>query len=205
MEEAIARGLPRSLSDAVWWMLGILDALEAFHSAGCLHMDISPDNILIVRQAKRDQLFLIDYNSVHSMEEWQDGAPLIFSVKEGYTAPEIRTGATWQLGFAADLYAVTAVFFTLLTGRRLAVADQIAGKPLSFQESALLRDAPEPVTAMVGRILARGLQTLPVRRYRSIAQMRRDLEELLDRIHCMQRAGNHRSPCGNQEDRRERI
>ncbi len=185
MEEAMARGLPRSLSDAVLWTLGILDALEAFHSAGCLHMDISPDNILIVHQAQRDQLLLIDYNSVHSMESWQNGLPLLISVKEGYTAPEVRTGAAGQIGFSSDLYAVTAVLFTLLTGRRLSIADQVAGRPAAFLDSPLLSDAPEPVTAMVGRILTRGLQTLPARRYQSIAQMRCDLEELLDRIHCI--------------------
>lgn len=184
MEEAMARGQPRSLSDAVLWMLGILSALEAFHSAGCLHMDISPDNILILRRARRDQLFFIVCNSVLSIDEWQSGLPPLISLREGYTAPEVRTGAAGQIGFSSDLYAVTAVFFTLLTGRRLSIADQIAGRPAAFPGSALLAEAPGPVAAMAGRILTRGLQTLPARRYQSIAQMRRDLEALLDSIHC---------------------
>ncbi|MCD8327415.1 MAG: hypothetical protein LUC90_12310 [Lachnospiraceae bacterium] len=44
-------------------LIKILDALDCFHQNGFLHLDISPDNILLL---KEDAL-LIDYNSVWSL------------------------------------------------------------------------------------------------------------------------------------------
>ena len=49
-----------SLRDITTCLLQILDSLEQFHKNGILHLDISPDNILILPQ----RVLLIDYNSV---------------------------------------------------------------------------------------------------------------------------------------------
>ena len=42
-------------------MLAVLDALDVFHSSNLLHLDISPDNILLIPQAQHEHIILIDY------------------------------------------------------------------------------------------------------------------------------------------------
>ena len=78
-------------------MLGALDVLEGFHSLGFLHLDISPDNILLIGEGRRERITLIDYNSVHTLEEIRLSRSVYYSAKEGYTAPEIRSGKQGKL------------------------------------------------------------------------------------------------------------
>lgn len=167
-------------------MLGVLDALEAFHDSGCLHLDVSPDNILVIRRGATERILLIDYNSVFSLEECRSGDMPYTSVKEGFTAPEITTGNYARIGYAADLYSVAAVFFACLTGRSLRgiVEKRKCGVP-AVMDSECLADAPDTVRSMVAEIMLKGLCVLPQSRYQEISQMKEDLLELIDRIDCV--------------------
>ena len=171
-----------SLALLVRRMLGILDVLEEFHHAGLLHMDISPDNILLIGEGKRERISLIDYNSVHTIQEIQTGEAVYFSEKEGYTAPEIRLRKISEIGFASDLYALTAVFYYLLMGKSLSVLQTVRGQVPNVTDAPCLLDMPDTVCSMVRKILKRGLSSLVSRRYQTIDQIREDLEELQDRI-----------------------
>lgn len=159
-------------------LLRLLDSLEAFHESGFLHLDVAPDNILLIGQGSREQVMLIDYNSVYE-PQGQEG-PDYASVKEGYSAPEILAGGAPSP--ASDLYSVTAVFFRCLTGAALTPFQVSRPRPPDVSDCPALRDQPDTVAAMVEQILRKGLQSLPRRRWQSVAEMRRDVGELLDRI-----------------------
>ncbi len=159
-----------------------LDALDAFHESGYLHLDISPDNIVIVGEGARVRLSLIDYNCVHSLAELRGGQTVYCSAKEGYTAPEVRKGNVPQIDKASDLFSVTAVFYYLLTGAPPSAWQLIQKKPPDGHESPLLEGMPDTVRDMARQILQRGLATQPGKRYPDVATMREDLIELIDRI-----------------------
>ena len=163
-------------------MIGLLDALEPFHDSGYLHLDISPDNVMMVGQGEQERLFLIDYNSARALD-CRDGSYL--SCKEGFSAPEVSTGVLEDIGFPADLYSVAAVFFRCIMGRNLTLSEVLRPKAPDGQDSPMLSDMPQTVSAMVAAILKKGLHTLPQRRYQSITQMRQAFQELLDRIDCV--------------------
>ena len=163
-------------------MIGLLDALEAFHKSGYLHMDIKPNNIMMVGQGDQERMFLIDYNSAQEVGAL-DGRYLSF--KEGYSAPEIINGNLNLAGFTSDLYSVAAVFFRCIMGRKLTLPEVLASDPPDSHDSLMLKDMPQTVIALVDTILKKGLNTLPRRRYQSIGQMRQAFQELLDRIDCV--------------------
>ncbi len=163
-------------------MLGLLDALEAFHSSGYLHLDVSPDNIMIVGPEGRERIFLIDYNSVRAVNAGDDA---YLSHKAGYSAPEVETGARYDIGFASDLYSVAAVFFRCLMGRPLSLEEKLRPKAPDGADSPYLQNAPQTVRDLVGRILKKGLHILPRKRYQSTQQMRQAFLELIDRIDCV--------------------
>lgn len=159
-------------------ILKLLDALEAFHENAYLHLDISPDNVLLVGRKNQEQVMLIDFNSVLDFAQTQ--APTYSSIKAGYSAPEIRTGQ--RPTAAADLYSVVAVFYFGLTGKALTAFDVSRPTPPNVSDCACLLHAPETAKNMVRQILCRGLQSLPRRRYQTVAEMRTAFQELLDRV-----------------------
>lgn len=182
LEKKLAGRPAPSLRKAALWCMRLLDSLEIFHRQGFLHLDISPDNVLLLGEGERERVMLIDYNSVHSQREIRAGEALYFSMKEGFTAPEVRTEMYRELSFGTDLFSVAAVFYTLLTGRPPSALQLSRRQPPDGQESPLLSDALSTVREQVKKILRRGLNTLIEKRYPSCASMRADFEELLCRL-----------------------
>lgn len=181
LQEALNRE-SSSLRHTALRMIALLDALEAFHKSGCLHLDISPDNIMLVGQDAWERIFLIDYNSTREVGSLEKAS---LSRKKGYFAPETSIGKREALGYATDLYSVAAVFFRCLMGRTLTLTEQVQKRPPAAKESPLLEDMPQTVQAMVAAILQKGLEARAKFRYQSIGQMRRAFQELLDRIDCV--------------------
>lgn len=171
-----------SLGEHIRRIHGVLNVLEAFHQSGFLHLDISPDNILLIGEGRRERVTLIDYNSVHTLSEIREGKSVYYSAKDGYTAPEIRAGKTGDIGCGSDLYALTAVFYWCLTGKKLTPMQIVRSAVPDVSEAPCLQGVPDTVHSMVRQILKKGLCSIPGRRYRNVEQMRLDLEELEDRL-----------------------
>lgn len=168
-----------SLPEAAEIMKEILDALKVFHQNGLLHLDLSPDNILLVE----GQAFLIDYNSTWSLEDVSRG-DFPFSEKPGYSSPEIRLGSSRDIGRATDLYSAAAVFFHIIMRRSLR-EEEIIGTGLKrcfAGNPEIFRNVPRTAAVKTTQILLKGLHTLPRRRYQSVEEMQEDFDELIRRI-----------------------
>lgn len=163
-------------------MIGVLRALEEFHSLGYYHLDISTDNILLIGKAEEERAFLIDYNSVLSENEIQGNGEIFYSLKNGYTAPELRSGMRNKISASTDLYSVAAVFFRLICGRTLTEIEMLKRMPPDVSETPCIKNEPETVKNLVRKLLVKGLSPLPEKRYLFVFEMRRDFEELRERI-----------------------
>lgn len=165
----------KTLKETAEAVLKILEAVECFHESGILHLDISPDNILMLPE----QALLIDYNSV-----WIMGAQkgdYCFSEKQGYSAPEVRLRERKNISQAADLYSVCAVWFRMLTGRRLTDEDIVENKlrkSLS-QNLEIFHGQSVNVIQKTVQIITKGLHVLARRRYQNAAQLREDIVQLI--------------------------
>lgn len=179
LEELISQGKYRSLAAAAEAMMKLLDALECFHRENILHLDISPDNILMLKR----QALLIDYNSTWSMDQ-PENSKFYFSEKAGYSAPEIYLRRSEEISPATDLYSACAVFFRMVTGRKMDM-EECMGRGLrrSFPKT-LESFQGQPVTAVYKtvEILTKGLHILSDKRYRTIGELRADIKELIARI-----------------------
>lgn len=159
-------------------VLKILDAVDCFHRNRILHLDISPDNILMLP----DRALLIDYNSIWQMDDLEENC--FFSEKEGYTAPEVCLEETWEVGPASDLYSVCAVFFRMLTGRILS-EEEITGNGLKRcfpKDLEIFQGEPVSAARKAVQIVTKGLHTLARKRYQSADELRDEIKELLRRI-----------------------
>ena len=173
---------PQSLSLILQRMRKLLLSLSVLHSQGYLHLDISLDNVLLIGQGELERVLLIDYNSIHRIDELLAQSGVYFSAKEGFTAPEVRTGMLQTIGPCTDLFSASCVLYAMLTGSPPTQVQLSRKTPPDAADSPLIQGAPATVKAQLATILRRGLCVLPERRYSSCAKMLRDLEELERRI-----------------------
>lgn len=182
IDQEIKPEKPPDLRVTINRMTRLLDVLNVFHENGYLHLDISPDNILLIGSGNLERVSLIDFNSIHTYDELKDGLDIYFSEKEGFTAPEVRNRSHRKIGRWTDLYAVASVFFSCLTGRTLSYEELNEKSAPTAEESPLLSDIPVTARAQARKILQRGLCILTKKRYQTCDEMRGDFEELLRRI-----------------------
>lgn len=168
-----------SLRGIVKRMIGISDSLAVFHDMGLLHLDVSPDNILLTNTGSNERIELIDYNSVIPVSPTEN---VHLSSKPGFASPEVRTGNISSIGYWTDLYSVAAVFFYVLQGRTLSRLEQSGIQKVSVSGCPYLQSAPQTVSSLISHILKKGLNPVPRCRYQTVAEFKEDLCELLDRI-----------------------
>lgn len=178
LEARLARGEPACLRSACELLGQIAQALDGFHRNGMLHLDISPDNILLLS----GRAMLIDYNSCWAQRSSLDDE-LRFSVKPGYSPPEVLLRDVGSIGTASDLYAVCALFFHMLMGRAMGETEQ-QGKlrRRDLENAAVFQEEPATAVSKALSILRRGLHPLARKRYQTTGELTADINELLRRI-----------------------
>jgi len=166
-------------AEVLWIGEQVLDVLDLAHRKGILHRDIKPENLFITRDGL---LKVLDFG-IARLREPDGGATTTRSGASmgtpAYMAPEQARGRWDEVDVRTDLWAVGAVLFALLTGRRVHEADT-ANEALAkaMTEPArpireLCPDVPESVAVVIDRAL-----TYPKRRrFGSAAEMRDALRD----------------------------
>jgi len=168
-----------SLRTSVDIVIEILHALRPFHEKNLLHLDIGPDNILLMPKDKDEsgqRALLIDYNSVFAVDELSSRAGFYFSIKKPYTAPEVTLGDISSIGFGTDLYSAVSVLCSM-------ISPGFTGDPAEITPSlAIFRDIPQTAIHKTIATIRKGLALSPKRRYKTIDDLLCDLRELKNRI-----------------------
>jgi len=101
---------PLSDEQVVTLFMPVMDALKEVHSAGILHRDISPDNLLL---SEHGRVVLIDFGAARQAVGEQSRSLSVIT-KPGYS-PEEQFHSRGKQGPWTDIYAVGATMYRALT------------------------------------------------------------------------------------------
>lgn len=187
LRDRIAGPLPPR--EAARLVRDVARAVEAIHGAGLLHLDVKPSNILLDGPPGADwpalTPLLADFGV--AIEELDPEATATGTGTvgprgtPGFMSPEQVAGRRRAIGPAADVYALGATLYALLTGR----PPFQAASTIETLDLIRHREPASPRSLVPG--LPRDLETVclqairkdPARRYKSAAAMAEDLDRWL--------------------------
>jgi serine/threonine-protein kinase len=166
LRQILSRYGPLSVRRTRDWVQQICAGLQAAHEAGVIHRDLKPENIVIT---KENVVKIMDFGLAHSIETkaTQTGT---FLGTPAYAAPEQIRGEKTEA--QADIYALGAILYEMLTGSDVFHADSATAVLISH-----LHDPPLPprsiepsIPPFLEGVILRCLQKKPENRYASIGE-----------------------------------
>lgn len=170
-----------SVYDISRYMTGVLDAVEALHCSGILHLDLTPDNIFIsdITAGGINAVKLIDFNNCININESIDYDKLL--VNGAYAPLELCVTAEkhcqcgYTLSYATDLYFVCGLFLEMISGLlpfELFFDDEVF-------ETIKAYKIPDMAVKKCMGIIERGLKNNPSKRFQSVSELRTEFKELM--------------------------
>ncbi|HEU0030199.1 MAG TPA: serine/threonine-protein kinase [Kofleriaceae bacterium] len=181
LDQLVRRFGPQAPSRVIRILVQVAGALQEAHDAGITHRDIKPSNIMLcVRGGLPDFAKVLDFGLAKRIS---DAAPtngasaqLVIGTPH-YIAPEAITGDV--VGPPADLYAVGAVGYFLLSGQRVFEADsnmKILVLHASETPRPLSQVCQQRVPPELEAIVMRCLEKSPAKRFATAADLATALE-----------------------------
>lgn len=169
LQELVAEKGPLPIKDATDIMTGVLQGLSHAHSKSVIHRDIKPANILV---GQNNVPRIVDFGLARSISEEKQLTMAGEMVGTAYfMSPE--QGLAGQVDSRADLYAVGATYFYILTGRypfdgksSIEVIHKHIGDPVP---NIMLIRPDVPLWA--SRVIERLMRKKPEERYQTAAEV----------------------------------
>ena len=172
LKEKILRG-PMPIDEAIGIAIQIGEALGAAHAGGTIHRDIKPANILIT---DRDQVKVVDFGLAKLAGEATVTRQGSVIGTPAYMSPEQATGE--ETDGRSDLWALGAILYEMVTGRRAFKADheQAILLAITTSDPTPIDNLRSEVPAEVQRIIRRCLKRKPQERYQAAGELVADLK-----------------------------
>jgi len=172
LQHTLKRGVLATLEDKLPVMEQILDGVAYAHAQGVIHRDLKPANIHVQRNG---HIKVMDFGLARLGESEITRAGTVMGTPN-YMSPEQVRGE--KTGPASDVFALGAMFYEILSGRRAFDADSMHAVLYKVTESQptplpeVCEGIPPVIVTFVWRAIAKASEL----RYKDAGQMREALE-----------------------------
>lgn len=166
----------KNLQETLITVRAIARAVKAYHDSGYLHLDIKPQNIMILPET-RDMVILLDFDSVTRMDELASAA---LSYSPNYAAPEQIQGRLSRIGRATDVYAIGAIVFYKVFGRPPELEDQSIFSDWDYSDHSLFTRLSMKVRRLMTEFLRKTLSASVKNRYQTMDMVIAALDVLVE-------------------------
>jgi serine/threonine-protein kinase len=161
-------------------LVQVCGALQEAHDRGLVHRDIKPANIILCeRGGMPDVAKVVDFGLVKEITADAGSTAQVVMGTPDYLAPETATGG--KVGAAADLYALGAVGYFLLTGRTVFkgnTAIDVCLQHVTQKPTPPSQHAEAPIDPALEVIVLRCLAKQPADRFASAAELAAELRRV---------------------------
>jgi eukaryotic-like serine/threonine-protein kinase len=173
-------GAPQPYGEAARLLEVLARAVHYAHERGVVHRDLKPANVLLTADGTPK---IADFGLAKRLdgEGGQTRSGVVMGTLQ-YMAPEQAAGKTKEVGRAADVYALGAILYEMLTGRPpfLAATCEAALKLVLFEEPAPPRRLRPHLPRDLQTICLKCLAKAPRARYANALELADDLRCYLD-------------------------
>jgi eukaryotic-like serine/threonine-protein kinase len=174
LAERLRREGPMSVPELARVMVHVCSAVGCAHALGIVHRDLKPENIFLANTPGGGrEVKVLDFGIAKLTASEGDAAHTGATTGTGailgtpyYMAPEQLFGEK-DIDHRADLWALGIIFYEALSGQRPTLGDNVGQIYKIVMTDAIVPlqqrapHLPEPVTALVGRMLSRERSARP--------------------------------------------
>jgi serine/threonine-protein kinase len=180
LEDLVKSYGPQASARVAHILVQVCGALQEAHDAGLVHRDIKPGNIMLCeRGGIPDVAKVLDFGLVKNFTADTNNSGEVVLGTAAYLAPEVLLEGA--VGPAVDLYALGAVGYFLLTGKRMFEGKTTVAQVIQHVTSTPLRPS-EIITGIdpaLEEVIMQCLAKTPVERPASAATMASRLRRIL--------------------------
>jgi tRNA A-37 threonylcarbamoyl transferase component Bud32/tetratricopeptide (TPR) repeat protein len=176
LDERLHAGVP-AVEQSLAWLGDAARALDAGHARGVVHRDVKPGNLLL---DENERVHVADFGiaSAAGLQSLTLAGTMLGTA--GYLAPEQARGE--RATAASDRYALAAVAWELLTGRRVFASDSPTAEAAAHAHSpppSISDVRPDLPCRELDEVFARSLAKEPSARPASCAELVSELRRAL--------------------------
>ena len=162
------------------WLVTLTKIIGRYHANGLLHLDIKPENMLLIFEPEKSML-LFDFDPIIAEEDLWSGKKLNISFSDGFSAPEQVSGKVEEIGRHTDIYAIGAMVFWKLFGRKPNAIDNRLWAKYDCESMLNRKDEYQPILfRKLDEFLHKTIVGATNKRWQNIEEVRRALEELVE-------------------------
>ncbi|MGN0502332.1 MAG: tetratricopeptide repeat protein [Ruminococcus sp.] len=159
-------------------MIAVAKAVEQYHKAGFVHLDIKPKNILVLDDVT-DIIKLFDFDSLLKIDDIKSRTVSEIPVPEDYYVPELNDLNLRNIGVQTDIFEIGAMFYTRLFGKAPQPKDMGYDSEYNFDNAPLLSSVSPKAVFEIEKLFRNTLQISKRRRYKTTSQLISRLEFIL--------------------------